>query len=341
MAGRGTRAAIGRRITLVALVSVGLLWLLPGQASARLPFKPGHYVGTTAQTCPATAAQEGACEAGTKLPISFTLTRRKISHIRAVVLAQCEGQTKSLLHEVKHPGAVKIGVQAKRAAFFVRTAEDTALGYVKGRSANGIIDSLLTVNAAGEPDPNGHDYCRGKSHWHASLASRPQRRATASSSRSSLRQRCLAAALTLPKVIHAYMVHPGHHPYEHDPHVVGAVQAEFIVAEYLDVVPPSGEPGECDEQVQRVGRANMEKTYKGKWRQVADARWRYASNKKLRFHMRRYENLHGEPEWFYWHPGERYRLILRNVVKDPDTRKTIDFSSRVVRVEIRGKDAKA
>jgi hypothetical protein len=96
--------------------------------------------------------------------------------------------------------------------------------------------------------------------------------ALAASTGSDARRQCIDAALVMPKVKHAYMVHPGRRPFEKHPHVVGPIQLTRVAVSYPDVRPRQGEAGECDERVLRVEHGNLQKTVKGKWRQMADAR---------------------------------------------------------------------
>ena len=165
-----------------ALLGLGLLLLfaLPTQAVASgLPFKPGHYVGITSQKCTTTAASEGFCQAGEKLPISFTLTKSKVVGLKVLLIEECQENGLTALNytmDYRRPSSLKPG--AKQASFVARNeiirhsaglTTDTVIGYVKGTAAHGLLESLLAVNSNGQLASEEFGYCSARHlHWQAS-----------------------------------------------------------------------------------------------------------------------------------------------------------------------------
>jgi hypothetical protein len=161
----------------LAISAVVLLGLPAQVGAARLPFKPGFYTGTTSQKCTPSAAAEDFCQAGERLPVSFTLTRNKVSHVKALVIEKCEKHISTLNYIMDYPRALRMGVKPKRAVFYARNSiikdsasltNDLLAGYVKGMSAHGVLESLMAINAEGQIDANGDAYCSARGvHWQA------------------------------------------------------------------------------------------------------------------------------------------------------------------------------
>jgi len=148
------------------------------------------------------------------------------------------------------------------------------------------------------------------------------------------RSQCIKAALVMPKIKHAYIAHPGKRPYENDPHVVGPIQSIHVRVDYPEAA-PKAQPGGCDEVVLRVEHGEVQKKIGSKWRRIPDASWRHAGNDKRIERVEHYDSVHGEPEWMYWHPGDRYRVFMKNAAKNARTRKVLGFATKTVRVKIR------
>jgi hypothetical protein len=189
---RTRSVAIGRRAGIGALVGlVGLLVLPLAQASAKvLPFKPGHYAGYSSQKCPAQPVPAGACQAGERLPISFTVTRHGLPHLSVLIVETCEGQS-SLVHAFDYPakaqGPVKavpilngVVVKSQRALLLFQQdfqeggadlGRDGLSGEIRGSQASGRLTSLLSVNAQGELGISGDVSCETLHpvHWQAKL----------------------------------------------------------------------------------------------------------------------------------------------------------------------------
>jgi hypothetical protein len=150
----------------------------------------------------------------------------------------------------------------------------------------------------------------------------------------SLRQQCIQAALVMPKAKRAYIAHPGDRPFEHDSSEVGAVQTTNVALLY-PAVPP-----ECAPITKRLGRAKLQKQVGKKWITYAgfhESGLGYASNDAGGDSSVRMEAGHGEPDEAYWHPGERFRLVLKNFVRNPQTGAVLDTKTKLVPIPIRGK----
>lgn len=187
-------------------LAVGLFWALLGacvlvlssMAQAKvppLPFKPGHYVGHTNQTCPADPIPAGACRPGQKLGISFTVTKHAIRGLSVpVVVEQCEILPR-VVHTVSYPskprGAVKtvtrfneVASKASHALFAFQQdfmeggadfGRDQLKGTIRKATASGRIASLITVDSSGELDSEGGDTCVGRPvSWQARRANGSQ-----------------------------------------------------------------------------------------------------------------------------------------------------------------------
>jgi hypothetical protein len=194
---RRSGARTSARLALICLCA-GALLLVPGRGQAQAksphpPFKPGHYVGYTNQTCPADPIPAGACRPGKKLRISFTVTRHAIRRLSVpIVVEQCETLSK-VVHTVSYPskrhGSVKadalfnkVASKAGHALFafqqdFIEGGADFGRDQLKGTirkaTASGRVSSLITVNSSGELDGKGGDTCVGRPvSWRAQLAAR-------------------------------------------------------------------------------------------------------------------------------------------------------------------------
>lgn len=167
-------------------LALGLM-LLPAPAEAKLPFAPGRYVGHTSQTCPPAPQNHGACQAGQRLPISFTLTQRIIRHRRMVVVSnvqtvavlKCEGDIKSFTHKAAYPdawprlrqeGATQLfGALNSLLKHGASYARDNLTGHVRGAHASGRLDSGLQIDAHGHLDSEGN-WCQVRNvRWSARL----------------------------------------------------------------------------------------------------------------------------------------------------------------------------
>jgi hypothetical protein len=106
------------------------------------------------------------------LPISFTLTKGKVRALSFDVIEKCEDEQPPLNLTMHFSRPTPLSTGAKRTSFIARpphaTTDETVVGNIKGGRANGLLQSLLTVNGKGQPDPNGDVFCWASSlHWHA------------------------------------------------------------------------------------------------------------------------------------------------------------------------------
>lgn len=83
------RLTVSLIIVLSAAVSLGAVRASIADANR---FKTGYYEGETSERCPAFAVSEGICRELSKLPVSFTLTRTRITGIRVMVVEHCEDE---------------------------------------------------------------------------------------------------------------------------------------------------------------------------------------------------------------------------------------------------------
>lgn len=149
-------------------------------AAAKLPFKPGHFIGTTSQKCPEALAASNDCEAGSKLPISFTLSKKRVRDVEVQVVVECEDRRPPFIYELKTRRAFDISASAKRGFFLANNfviknganvTNDNVLGKVKGAISNGELEALVLVDAAGRFDSEG-TFCNARDiSWHATLQS--------------------------------------------------------------------------------------------------------------------------------------------------------------------------
>ena len=152
-----------------------------------------------------------------------------------------------------------------------------------------------------------------------------------------LQQQCIRAALAMPKIKHAYVVHPGHKPYEHSPTKVGAVQTTVVSLRFAAVAPTGQLIGQCDsEHVHRVVKARLQKTVNGRWRYLGTT-WGYKGNTSGYATGIHQDNGHGEAAWEYLKPGEKERLAVYLKAEEPETGRTVASVTRSIRVKIVGR----
>lgn len=158
--------------------SVALLFTLAAQANAAKlpPFKPGHYLGVTSQSCPAEPVPAGACQAGERLPISFTVTKSSVKTLKVVVVEACEDSVPSIVLTISEPRKWKIGTLGKRAGFFEKPGwlnhgtatnsyDSTVFGTFRGNKSSGELESHA---ASGQLDPEDNVACWVQNlHWQA------------------------------------------------------------------------------------------------------------------------------------------------------------------------------
>ncbi|HVS99647.1 MAG TPA: hypothetical protein VHE08_03950 [Solirubrobacterales bacterium] len=169
------------------MMVVGAALLLPAAAMAEgvstatgpaarhsLPFRPGRYSGFTNQKCPTEPVPAGACKPGRRLPVSFTLSNKSISNLKAIVVTSCLGQPPSVVHVVSLP--VKRPLVLEGTWAFLPDNQlldkgwegnDDLTGSVRDQTATGRLFSLLFTNPAGRPDATGHNWCSANVKWQA------------------------------------------------------------------------------------------------------------------------------------------------------------------------------
>lgn len=165
---------------LAALAVLASLVVPSAQAGHHSPlrFQPGHYRGFTTQKCPAEPAPAGMCQPGRRLPISFTVSSKRISNVRAVVVTHCMEGPMHVVHDFRLPNA-KIHIIKRKWANVLTEhkigSEDGVAGsdladiLVRGRRALGTLETVMTINAAGRPEGQSHNTCDTSPgvHWHA------------------------------------------------------------------------------------------------------------------------------------------------------------------------------
>jgi hypothetical protein len=177
---------------LIALAGLVLSPAVGLAGSAKLPFKPGHYVGYTNQTCPAEPMPMGLCRTGETLPISFTVTTKSVSDLKAVVVDKCRGELHSLVHAVGSPpqgfvltprkgeviappgkkqALVEITQHIEEAGGDTGAGSDSLYGHLRGTAASGKLSSSILVNADAQPDYHGESDCTAEAHWNVTRRS--------------------------------------------------------------------------------------------------------------------------------------------------------------------------
>jgi hypothetical protein len=138
----------------------------------------------------------------------------------------------------------------------------------------------------------------------------------------SLRQECIREGLIMPKLEHAYMLHPGR---------TGAYNSQLtkIGATYN-----VAKPEECDDYIWiRKGWVEMKTTDRHVWKDITIP-WVDTSGDAPR-----YDSGYGETnghlgDWFFWKPDRKVRAVLENIVEDTDTHKVLATKDKYARVQI-------
>lgn len=242
--------------------------LLASSASASRLVTPGLYEGTTDQQCPMLAAANGECRGGYNLPISFTVTGKRISHIRALVVEKCEDFLGQRVGMIELPQSFPLSVEKRRMSFSTQgnwssaaLKGSAALGFVRRRTAVGYVSALSQID--------DDTYCSGTAQWRASPQARgnphsfellPQMPgALPQPSRSispMLFQECVSVARTSPKVRHPLrMTSAGVWPNT-------GFRGEQIVRGVFEY---SGMPKECAARYARTSSGNLQIARRGRW----------------------------------------------------------------------------
>ncbi len=150
---------------------------------------------------------------------------------------------------------------------------------------------------------------------------------------SDLRQQCINAGLQAPKVKKAYVANSGRRPYEHNSHVVGAVQTTVISLEFAAIDPPDRPNGCAEEGVVRYASARLQKTVNGHWRYLGTT---WAFNKSGGGFMTgvHKDDGHGEADWEYLKPGDKERLALLLEARATNSGDTLASTRRIVPVKV-------
>ncbi|HEX7244416.1 MAG TPA: hypothetical protein VF245_02485 [Solirubrobacterales bacterium] len=150
----------------------------------------------------------------------------------------------------------------------------------------------------------------------------------------SLEQECLQAGLVMPTVRKAYVAHAGKRPYEKGPRDFGHVQQVVLKVRYPDV------REECDGGFIRVGHLRLEKEVAhNKWRKLSTGYpWTVTlpSNKGLPTKATEAPVNESYPDWYYWHPGQRFRGTMVNEVKDLASKQVLGSKTELAPIPIRG-----
>jgi hypothetical protein len=126
---------------------------------------------------------------------------------------------------------------------------------------------------------------------------------TSTDASASLQQTCVDAALVMPKIQSAKVLHPGSRS--------GRTQTVSISAEYPEM------PIECADY-KRLGQAKLEIQDGKKWRKMLPYWWTMYSRSTQGVGGLNETPTGHEGDWIYLDKGEKIRALLRNVIKDEE-----------------------
>lgn len=149
-----------------------------------------------------------------------------------------------------------------------------------------------------------------------------------------LRDQCIDAALAMPAVKKAYVVYPGRHPYEKSSRDFGQVQEAVIEVRYPLVTEA------CRQAVRRSVHTRIEKQVGTHWHKLRPGyRWTRVDPDVDNDYP--FAGAYESPvnttysDWYYWHPGERFRALVETVAKDRQTGQTIAQTDEYFPMKVR------
>lgn len=251
-------------------LAVGVLsaLLLTGSASASQLVTLGLYEGTTDQQCPLLAAANGECRGGYNLPISFMVTGKRVSHIRALVLEKCEDFLGQRVGMIELPESFPLTVEKRRMSFSTQGSWSSAalkrraaLGFVRRRTALGYVNALTQIA--------DDTYCSGTAQWKASPRTQGNPRSFELTPQMpgvlpppsrvigpALLQECASVARTRPQIRHPLrMTNAGVWPNT-------GFRREQIVRGVFEY---NGMPNECAARYARTSSGNLQIARRGRW----------------------------------------------------------------------------
>lgn len=135
------------------------------------------------------------------------------------------------------------------------------------------------------------------------------------------------SGLVMPKTVYADMYSAGAEPFT-IPGKLGPQQATWVVVDY-----PTTSEAFNDAYV-RVGKGAVEKGVDGHWRRLgASFSWKVRGNMDKHVRIIDFLSPHAGPVG-QWHPGDHWRVLETNVVKNAETKAVVVVKKRVIPLQI-------